>query len=295
MNWLDILIIVVLIILALMGWRTGAIKGLFLIVGVLAGIFLAGRFGAALGSRFTAIDDPNLARVAGFALVFLATLVTAWLASLVVKGVLTAVMLGWVDRLVGALIGAASGAFIISALIVALWSFPFGPFPKAIEDSTVAPALADNMPLVLGLLPGAFKDQLPLVSKVKSPEVALKGVTLREVSASSLTVEAQEELQNPNTVGGTLELVTYRIYYDDAGQWNLLGQGEQRKVRFRAKGETPFSLLVTVKDTRLASIVFALLSQGQAIKFRVYGTASVSFPGSEMDVPFDSTTEYRLR
>ena len=45
MNWLDIVIIVTMGIAALMGYRTGVIKGFLSIIGIIVGVVLAGQFG----------------------------------------------------------------------------------------------------------------------------------------------------------------------------------------------------------------------------------------------------------
>ena len=47
MNWLDIVIIVTMGIAALMGYRTGVIKGFLSIIGIIVGVVLAGQFGDA--------------------------------------------------------------------------------------------------------------------------------------------------------------------------------------------------------------------------------------------------------
>jgi len=50
MNWLDIVILAITIILGLMGLRRGAIKTVFGIVGLLGGIVLAGHYYQPLAS-----------------------------------------------------------------------------------------------------------------------------------------------------------------------------------------------------------------------------------------------------
>ena len=44
MNWLDITILVVVLLLVFIGWRTGVIRAVSTIGGVIIGIYLAGQY-----------------------------------------------------------------------------------------------------------------------------------------------------------------------------------------------------------------------------------------------------------
>ena len=67
MNWLDIVIIVLLAIQFFTGLTTGFIRGLLSLIGLVAGIILAGQFYTQLAGALTFIHDDRWADFAAFA------------------------------------------------------------------------------------------------------------------------------------------------------------------------------------------------------------------------------------
>jgi membrane protein required for colicin V production len=154
MNWLDIVIIIALAIAVLIGLKFGLIKAVLLLAGIIVGVVLAGYYSGPLGERLTFISSPGVAKGVAFAIIMLAVLVVA----AIVAGLLTwtakLVMLGWVNRLGGAILGLFLGAFFCGALL-AMWVHFLG-MAGAIADSVIATILLDRLPMVLALLPGEF-------------------------------------------------------------------------------------------------------------------------------------------
>jgi membrane protein required for colicin V production len=154
MNWLDIVIIVILAIQVITGFAQGFIKALAGLVGLIVGIFVAGRFYENLaGSLLGFISNTDVANVAAFVLI----LMVIWgifsvLASLLTKLVSVA-FLGLLNRLLGAVFGLIMGALFIGAAL-AVWARYFGT--DSLSDSFMATFLLDKFPVVLGLLPSQF-------------------------------------------------------------------------------------------------------------------------------------------
>jgi membrane protein required for colicin V production len=154
MNWLDIVIIVILAIQTITGLTQGLIKALLGLIGLIVGIFLAGRFYEDLaGSLFSFISNPDAANVAAF----IAILIVVWAIFSIVATILTkiasAVFLGLVNRIGGAVFGLLMGALFVGAAL-AVWAKFFGS--DALADSFMATFLLDKFPLVLALLPSQF-------------------------------------------------------------------------------------------------------------------------------------------
>jgi len=61
MNWLDAVIIIGLILFLFTGLKAGLIKMLFLVVGVIIGVTLAGRYSDGLANAMSFIGDPATA------------------------------------------------------------------------------------------------------------------------------------------------------------------------------------------------------------------------------------------
>jgi membrane protein required for colicin V production len=145
MNWLDIVIVVLLVVPALIGLKTGVIKIFLTVAGVIIGVVLAGRFSTPLGERLTFISDPGIAKVVAFALILVVVMILA---------AVSAFLLGWVNWLGGAVLGLFLG-FVFMGAILTMWVKFLEP-GSTIKESVLAGFLLDGLPIVLGLLPSDF-------------------------------------------------------------------------------------------------------------------------------------------
>jgi len=153
MNWLDIVIIVLIAIPTLIGLKIGIIKAALSLAGVILGTILAGNYYAALAEQLTFISQANLAKIAAFAIILIGVMLIAGVLAAVLKWIVSAVMLGWVNRLGGAIFGFALGAVFCGALL-AIWANFLGT--EIITSSGLATILLDRFPMVLALLPEEF-------------------------------------------------------------------------------------------------------------------------------------------
>ncbi len=154
MHWLDIVITVVLIIAIIFGMRTGIIKAVLSLAGLIIGVILAGRYYGPLSEQLTFIPQAGVAKIVAFAIILIGVMVIAGVLASLLKWAASVVMLGWVNRLGGALFGLALGAIFCGALL-ATW-IKFLGIAGAIVESTLARILLDYFPVVLALLPGEF-------------------------------------------------------------------------------------------------------------------------------------------
>jgi len=154
MNWLDIVLIVAIGIAAFIGLRKGIIKAALTLAGLIVGIVLAGRYYIPFSERLTLISSPTWAKVAAFAIIFIGIMVLATLLARLLERAASAMMLGWVNRLVGGILGFVVGAMFCGALL-AIWVKYVG-MTGTIAQSKIAPILLDRFPKVLALLPKEF-------------------------------------------------------------------------------------------------------------------------------------------
>jgi membrane protein required for colicin V production len=154
MNWLDIIILILIVVPTLIGLKIGIIKALFTVAGIIVGVVLAGRFSEPLGSSLTFISDPGWANIAGFAIILIAVMIIASILARVLKNVLSAVLLGWVNRLGGAILGFIMGFFFCGALL-SMW-VKFLGIGDTVSDSALANLLLNGLPVILALLPSEF-------------------------------------------------------------------------------------------------------------------------------------------
>ena len=153
MNWLDIVILVALVVPAFFGLKQGIIKAAMSLAGVIVGAILASNFNEQLGGLLSFIANPDTASIAGYIIILVVVMIIANVLAVVLKFTARAVMLGWVDRVGGAVFGFLMGALFMGALLAAVVKF-LGE--GIIPDSFLAGILLDKVPLVLALLPSEF-------------------------------------------------------------------------------------------------------------------------------------------
>ena len=154
MNWLDIVIIIVTLLLGMLGLWRGAIKAVFGIVGLIGGIALAGRYYLPLASILSS-GEAIWSRIAAYAIILVATLIVAGVIGWFVAHLVHIVMLGWVDRLIGFILGAAIGSMLCAAVLAIVSKYLPGT-GEAISHSVMAKLLMEQFPLLLALLPEEF-------------------------------------------------------------------------------------------------------------------------------------------
>lgn len=155
MNWLDIVILVVMAIGTVLGLRIGLIRAALSLGGVVLGVMLAGRYYAPLAERLSFILQARVAEVVAFALILIGVMLIASLLARLLQWATSAVMLGWVNHLGGAVLGLVLGALLAGALL-AIWTKFFG-ITEVISQSAIAAILLDRFPVVLTLLPEEFE------------------------------------------------------------------------------------------------------------------------------------------
>ncbi|WP_307757546.1 CvpA family protein [uncultured Mediterranea sp.] len=119
MTTLDIIILVVLGAGAIVGFSKGFLKQLASLLGLVAGLLIAKALYATVAERvfLPLTDSLTVAQGIAFVVIWLAVpLAFLLLASLLTKA-MEAVSLGWVNRLLGAALGALKAALLVSLLV----------------------------------------------------------------------------------------------------------------------------------------------------------------------------------
>ncbi len=154
MFWLDIVIIVAIAITTFIGLKIGLIKAVLSLAGLIVGVILAGLYYIPLSEQLTFISQATLAKVVAFAIILIGVMIIAAVLAMVLKWATSLMLLGWVNRVGGAVFGLVLGAIFCGA-VLALWVNVFGA-GETITNSGLAAFLLKQFPLVLSLLPGEF-------------------------------------------------------------------------------------------------------------------------------------------
>ena len=154
MNWLDIVIIVVIAISTFLGLRAGLIKAVLSLAGLTGGVILAGRYYVPLSQQLSFIPYENATKIVAFIIIVVGVMIIAGVLAWLLGKIASIVMLGWVNRIGGAILGLVLGALFCGALL-AIWIKYLG-IADPIAESGLARILLDRLPIVLALLPDEF-------------------------------------------------------------------------------------------------------------------------------------------
>jgi len=124
MNVVDIVILVLLALSAISGFRSGLIQCVFSLLGLIAGIAVASwnykRFAAELAP---AVHSLAVAEAITFCLIAIAVMIVAGLIGMLIKGVVHGIGLAWLDKFLGLFFGLLRGALLVTLCIVVLAAF----------------------------------------------------------------------------------------------------------------------------------------------------------------------------
>ena len=146
MNWLDIVIIVVVVLLGIAGLRQGMIRTVFGIAGLIGGIFLAGRYYDELAALLFP-SGAAWANIAAYAIIAIATLVVAGVIGWLLAKLVNFAALGWLDRLMGFILGIVIGGLLCAAILAIVVKYYPG-MEATINQSVIARFLVGGFPLL---------------------------------------------------------------------------------------------------------------------------------------------------
>ncbi len=124
MNPVDIAILLLLLLSAFLGFRSGLIQSVFSLAGLIAGIAIASWHYKELAAELTPyIHNKAADEAIAYCLIAIAVMVAASLIGLLLKKLIYGVGLGWIDKLTGMAFGFVRGALLVTLCIVALAAF----------------------------------------------------------------------------------------------------------------------------------------------------------------------------
>jgi len=159
MNPFDIAIVVILGYGIILGILRGFIREIASIVGVLGGFYLAYAYYADFAKIFSPfIDTLYYRQIISFLAIFCAIAVGAGIGGMVLRTFLRLIFLGVVDRIFGALFGAAKAVAIIAVLHFLLITFLPGGGVTMVRNSQLAPAVNKVASVMLYIIPENAKE-----------------------------------------------------------------------------------------------------------------------------------------
>lgn len=292
MNWLDILILVTLVILGVLGFRTGIVKVALTAVGFVLGILLARRFGESLGHRIDFINNQDMASIVGFLVILVMLVLGAWVISSLIQSTLKRLFLGWLDNTAGATLGVLTGSLIFTAIIAIGGSIPSQNLNTTIQNSSVARFFANKAPLILlDVVPEGYNNVLSYLVRVEDPEATVASLEVQKNAEGGANLVTHVTIANPNTFGGSIQRVSYRVSWDDGNQLQVLGAAEQTNLQLKASEDTNLELPLSTAAGEYGSVDVMLesLERTGSVKLQASGIATVAFPSKTSELFFVGT------
>jgi membrane protein required for colicin V production len=156
-NWLDYLLLAIIVVTAVVGIIKGFVRQVIGLVAVIAGLVLAVVYYRQTAHVFQAfVKNQLVSNFLGFLLIFVIVLV----AGSILGHLITKAMIGplaFVNRLFGALFGLLKAVLICGVLVFALVSFDVAR--PAVESSVLAPACLGITRAVVDLVPRDLRER----------------------------------------------------------------------------------------------------------------------------------------
>ncbi|MBV9505074.1 MAG: CvpA family protein [Acidobacteriia bacterium] len=171
MNWLDLVLILILLASILSSFRKGLSREIIGVITVCMAILLGIWFyGSAAGYLQPYLSSQRAANFSGFAVVFCGVLLLGSLFNVVVGRFLRITGLSFLDHLLGAGFGVVRGLLIGVALITGIMAFSQGDRPaESVIHSRMAPYVVGGARVVAAMAPHELKEGFrKSYAKVKS-------------------------------------------------------------------------------------------------------------------------------
>ncbi|MDP3062524.1 MAG: CvpA family protein [Chloroflexota bacterium] len=146
MNWLDIVVLVATAIAAFIGWFVGVLRAIVGLAGLVVGVVVASRFHAGLADSIISkfISSPSAAKVVAFLIIVVLVLLLAMVLGGILKKVLSLLMLGWTDKVVGLALGVVVCLAVFSALLSAVYANSLFDLRSTMDSSFLGSFLLDQ-------------------------------------------------------------------------------------------------------------------------------------------------------
>ena len=158
MNWLDVVIVLTIVVFVLSAYAAGLIREAVTLVGMIAGIVIAGLLYDNLAAEFSADDDTALA--VSFFVLFGSVYLIAQICAYVLKKGASLIMLGWLNHIGGAFFGFLKGVLVVEVVVLVFAAYPGLGMDGAVDGSALAPLFVEDVDFGLILLPGDFDDRV---------------------------------------------------------------------------------------------------------------------------------------
>lgn len=154
-NWIDIVLLVILVVTVLFGILRGFVKQVIGLLAIVIGLILAVNY-YPVGTEFfhTWIKNETLNSFLGFIAIFFLVILMGGILSFIFTKMIRG-PLKFINRFFGGAIGLLKGVLICGVFVFGLFAFPFNT--DALKQSLLAPYCAEVTKAVFYLIPAELK------------------------------------------------------------------------------------------------------------------------------------------
>jgi len=158
MNSIDTVIIIVVLLFGALGIYWGFIRQVLAVAGLIAGVILASRYGSTVADVLSSfIRSDLLTQALGFLIVLVVVSSVVSFVATLLRRFVGLLFLGWLDHLIGGLLGILQGLLACTVLLIVAATFPSPLWTMALNDSRFASMLVRMFAFLLQLLPESFR------------------------------------------------------------------------------------------------------------------------------------------
>lgn len=126
---------------------------------------------------------------------------------------------------------------------------------------------------------------MPILS---DPIVTLEGISLRNVSLSTLEIDLAIRVENPNPVGADLQECPFTVMYKKGDTGDRLATGNTGNAKIPGNTSTVLKVPVTSHNKALAGAFATFILKG-GMEVTIEGVAVIKFLVIKKSVPFSRT------
>ncbi len=159
MNWLDGVLIAIVLVSTVFGIVKGLIRELLSLAFFVIAVLLSFLFFRDLGERLSStIRNPEVANIVAFGLIFLVVLLVGAIVTWAARKIFSVGPLKAMDRILGGAFGMLRGTLISAIIVFLLVVFPINE--RITRESKLSPYLLHAFNMVLKAVPGDYRDQI---------------------------------------------------------------------------------------------------------------------------------------
>ena len=135
MSIFDVALIPVFVIGAVLGLKWNLVQSVLNFLGVYVSLLIGAQFADNVVERFTDdIENESVTTAIGYVVIFLGVLIVAQIAGKTIRATMSIVVLNWVDKAGGVVVGALMGALLVTGVVTVMARIAY-PQEDAILDN----------------------------------------------------------------------------------------------------------------------------------------------------------------